>query len=150
MPPTGGKTGNRNAEITMQLGLWTKQDRTGIFFDSSTGFRLPNNAVRSPDAAWVTQSRFDTLTNEQKEQFLPLCPDFLIELRSPSDSLPSLKEKSQEYIDNGAQLAWLIDPEEQWVHIYRPHLPVEVLENPAELSADPVLPGFVLNLNEIW
>ena len=150
MPPTGGSTGNRNAEITAQLHTWAKQNTQGLAFDSSTGFRLPNNAIRSPDAAWVSHARFDLLTDEQKERFLPLCPDFLIELKSPTDSMPMIREKMREYIETGAQLTYLIDPEQKRVSIYRPHLPVEVLENPDTLSGDPVLPGFVLHLGEIW
>ncbi len=150
MPPTGGATGNRNAGITAQLYLWAKRDGTGIAFDSSTGFRLPNKAVRSPDGAWVLRWRYDQLTNREKERFLPLCPDFAIELKSPSDRLSVVKQKMEEYIDNGMQLGWLIEPKARTVSIYRPHLPVEVRENPNALSADPTLPGFVLDLTEIW
>lgn len=150
MAPTGGQTSRRNAEIIMQLGHWTKGNGTGVFFDSSGGFRLPNGAVRSPDAAWVEQSRLDVLSDEEQRNFLPLCPDFLIELRSESDHLPTLQEKMLEYIDNGAHLAWLIDPLERQVHIYRPELPVEVLENPLRVSGEAALDGFQLDLEEIW
>ena len=150
MPPTGGATGARNAEITMQLGAWAKQDGTGVAFDSSTGFVLPDRSVRSPDGAWVARWRYDALTAAQKERFLPLCPEFVIELKSPADYLLSLQQKMEAYIENGTQLGWLIVPEQKTVSIYRPQLPVAVRENLNALSADPILPKFVLNLSEIW
>ena len=150
MPPVGGATSNRNVELTTQLQLWTKRDGTGIAFDSSGGFHLPNTATRSLDASWVLRWRYDELTNREQERFLPLCPDFAIELKSPSDRLPVLKKKMEEYIDNGMKLGWLIAPEQKTVYIYRPHLSVEVIENPNTVSADPVLPGFVLDLSDIW
>ena len=150
MPPTGGATSNRNIELAMQLQLWAKRDGTGIAFDSSGGFYLPNTATRSPDASWVLRWRYDELTRREQDRFLPLCPDFAIELKSPSDRIPVLKEKMEEYIDNGLQLGWLIVPEQKTVYIYRPHVSVEVLENPNTVSADPVLPGFVLDLSDIW
>ena len=150
MPPTGWETGQRNSELNAVLRNWAKQDGSGIISDSSTGFILPNGATRSPDAAWVKRSRLAALTPEQRKKFLPLCPDFVVELRSASDSVRDLQDKMQEYIDNGAQLGWLIDPENQRVYIYRPQHPVECLENPSTLSGDPVLPGLVLELKEIW
>ncbi len=150
MPPTGGETGERNAEITMQLRLWAKSDGTGATFDSSTGFRLPNGAVRSPDASWVRLSRLAALSNEEKKKFIPLCPDFVIELRSATDSLSVLQEKMQEYLDNESQLGLLLDPEQRRVYVYRPGLPVEEMEGPETISAEPVLSGFVLDLREIW
>lgn len=150
MPPTGWKTSERNAEITMQLRIWAKQDGTGIATDSSAGFKLPNGADRSPDAAWIRSERLATLTPEQKEKFLPLCPDFVTELRSPTDSLTALQAKMQEYLDNGAQLGWLIDPLQRRVYVYRPEAVVEILDNPETISGDPVLPGFTLDLREIW
>ena len=150
MPPTGWETGHRNSELNAILRNWSKQDGSGIASDSSAGFKLPNGATRSPDAAWILRSRLTTVTANERKKFLPLCPDFVIELRSPSDSLRNLQDKMQEYIDNGAQLGWLIDPERKQVHIYRPHDPVEYLENPEFISGEPVLPGFVLNLEEIW
>ena len=150
MPPTGGETGARNAELVMQVKLWAKRDGSGVVFDSSTGFDLPNGATRSPDVAWVKRSRLAALTPEQKQRFLPLCPDFVIELRSPSDPLSILQEKMEEYLANGAQLGWLIDPVERQVYVYRPGAPVERLDNPAELRGDPVLPGFVLDLRTVW
>ncbi len=150
MPPTGGETGSRDAEIITQLRTWARQDGTGIAFGSSTGFALPNGATRSPDASWVERSRLETLTTEQKKKFLPLCPDFVIELRSPSDRLDDLKEKLQEYIDNGARLGWLLDPISRRVYVYLPGSPVECLDNPQNISADPVLPGFKLDLARAW
>ena len=150
MPPTGAETGNRNSEITRQVGNWTKQDGTGAAFDSSTGFKLPNGADRSPDAAWVRKSRLATLTREEKLKFLPLCPDFVIELLSPTDGLDVTRAKLDEYIENGALLGWLLDPETRRVYVYRPGGNVIVMEHPTEISAEPELPGFVLDLSEIW
>ena len=150
MPPTGGDTGRRNAGLSALLTSWSWEDNTGVTFDSSTGFALPNGAIRSPDAAWVTRSRLEALSDEQKASFLPLCPDFVVELRSPSDSLTGLQAKMQEYIDNGAQLGWLLDPQNRDVYVYRPNQPVEHLENVMSLSGDPVLRGFVCPLQRIW
>jgi Uma2 family endonuclease len=150
MPPTGGETGNRNQEITRQLGNWTKQDSTGAAFDSSTGFKLPSRADRSPDAAWVRRERLAALTAEQKRKFIPLCPDFTVELVSPTDILEDVQEKMREYIANGAQLGWLIEPEHRRVYVYRPGREVEVVEGATQISGDPELPGFVLDLTEIW
>ncbi len=150
MPPAGGESSQRNAEITIQLGSWAKHDGTGATFDSSGGFRLPNGAVRSPDASWVERTRLAALTDEQRRKFLPLCPEFVVELRSPSDSLNVLQGKMQEYLENGAKLGWLIDPENKRVYVYRPGEPVRELKNPESVSGDPVLPGFVLDLREIW
>ena len=150
MPPTGWETGNRNAEITFQVQSWARGDQTGVASDSSTGFKLPNGATRSPDAAWVRRSRLTGLTREQKQKFLPLCPDFVIELRSPTDNLQAVLDKMQEYMDNGAQLGWLLDPLTRRVHVYLPQRPPEILEAPNSVSADPLLPGFVLDLRKIW
>lgn len=150
MAPAGGETGNRNARLTAFLTLWALHDGSGEPFDSSTGFILPNGAIRSPDAAWVKRSRLATLTPEQKKKFLPLCPDFLIELRSPSDSLEAIQEKMQEYVANGARLGWLLDPPERRVFVYRPRAAVECVENPPAISGDPELPGFILDLARIW
>jgi Uma2 family endonuclease len=150
MPPTGGQTSERNAEIIIQLGSWAKRNGEGVTFDSSGGFRLNNGAVRSPDAAWVKRSRLSTLTAEERQKFLPLCPEFVIELRSPTDSLDVLREKMQEYVDNGAQLAWLIDPEQKRVYVYRPGVPVQELERPEKVYGHPLLSGFELDLREIW
>ncbi len=150
MPPTGGETSDRNSEINMQLRLWAKRDGTGVTFDSSGGFVLPNEAMLSPDAAWVSRDRFAALTAEQRTKFPPLCPDFVIELRSPTDSLPVLRRKMQEYIDNGARLGWLVEPRKRQVLVYRPETPVELLQQPQRVSADPVLPGFTLDMADIW
>jgi Uma2 family endonuclease len=150
MPPTGWKTGERNSEIGMQLRLWAKQDGRGAVTDSSGGFQLPNGATRAPDAAWIERSRLAEIPIDQQEKFLPLCPDFVIELRSPTDSLPVVQAKMQEYIDNGAQLGWLIDPIQHRVHVYPPTALVEIREHPETLSGEPILPGFVLNLRDIW
>ena len=149
-PPTGGETGNRGLTIAGQFGTWAMDRSDGAGFDSSSGFRLPNGATRSPDAAWVRRSRLEGLTSEDKRRFMPLCPDFVIELRSPSDTLASVEEKMREYMDNGAELGWLIDPQARCVHIYRAGEPVERLESSPSVSADPVLPGFTLNLRKIW
>ena len=150
MPPTGGTIGDRNFEINFQLRLWNRQNQLGKVFDSSTGFQLPNDANRSPDAAWVKLERWNALTLEQQERFVPLCPDFVIELRSPSDTLKKVQVKMQEYIDNGAQLGWLIDPPQKLVEIYRPDRPVEKLEAPETVSGEDILPGFILDLAEIF
>jgi Uma2 family endonuclease len=150
-PPTGGESGKRNLSISTQLGNWFEaHEDLGEAFDSSTGFRLPNGADRSPDASWVSRDRWEALTPQQRKGFVPLCPDFVVELRSESDSLPKLQAKMGEYIDNGARLGWLIDPQNRRVEIYRAGRGVEVLENPTELSAEEVLPGFMLNLRRVW
>jgi Uma2 family endonuclease len=146
MSPTGGETGNYNLEIATDVGIWNRQTQLGKAFDSSTGFHLPNGADRSPDVAWVRGDRWDALTSTQKQKFPPLCPDFVIEIRSPSDDLKALQVKMQEYIQNGTQLGWLLNRQDQQVEIYRLGKPVEVLQAPAELSGESVLPGFVLQL----
>ena len=150
MPPTGGETGDRNAEITFQLRAWNKRTELGKTFDSSTGFKLPNGANRSPDAAWIRLERWEGLTPEQRRKFPPLAPDFVVELRSATDDLKPLQDKMQEYRDNGVRLGFLIDPQNQRVEIYRPGRDVEVLESPTSLSGENLLPGFVLDLSQIW
>ncbi|MBN3897633.1 MAG: Uma2 family endonuclease [Nostoc sp. NOS(2021)] len=150
MPPTGGETGNRNAGLTAQLWIWNEQNKLGIAFDSSTGFKLPNGADRSPDASWLRLERWNVLTQEQQTKFIPLCPDFVVELLSPSDSLKVAQEKMREYIDNGVRLGWLINRKSRQVEIYRPGKEVEVLESPVTLSGEDVLNGFVLNLGLVW
>jgi Uma2 family endonuclease len=149
MSLTGGETGERNAEINGQLWLWNRQAKLGHLYDSSTGFRLPNEAIRSPDAAWVSQSRWEALTPEQRKKRVPLCPDFVVELKSSTDDVEDLRLKMQEYIENGLLLGWLIDPDEQMVEVYRSGGAIEVLTKPAELSADEIMPGFVLGLTGI-
>jgi len=150
MPPTGFETGNRNTSITGQLYNWTTKDGAGVACDSSTGFKLPNGADRSPDAAWVLRERLVGFTPEQKQKFLPLCPDFVIELRSPSDRLEDVQAKMEEYIENGARLGWLIDPQAKSVHVYRPGLMSQVLQGVQKVSGEGELPGFVLDLRDIW
>jgi Uma2 family endonuclease len=150
MPPTGSETGNRNIDIEGQLWLWNRQNKLGVVFNSSAGFHLPNSAIRSPDASWVKLERWQALTPEQREGFAPLCPDFVVELRSQSDSMKSLREKMQEYMANGASLGWLIDRKNRKVEIYRQGRNLEVLENPSTLSGEDILPGFILDLTEVW
>jgi Uma2 family endonuclease len=150
MPPTGGDTGHTNANLTTDFTLWSRQDGSGLVFDSSTLFVLPNGARRSPDVSWIHREPWETLRPEDRRGFVPLCQDFVLELRSPSDSLRVPQDKTQEYIDNGAGLGWLIDPTEHVVYVYRPGESVERLEAPAEVSGEPVLPKFVLQLGSIW
>jgi Uma2 family endonuclease len=149
MPPTGGETGKRNVKLIVQLAIWNEQTQLGEVFDSSTGFTLPNKADRSPDVSWVEKSRWEALTPEQREKFIPLCPDFVIEILSPSDSLKKTQDKMQEYIDNGCRLGLLINRKKQQMEIYRPDRELEVLQAPQTVSVD-VLPGFTLNLRQIW
>lgn len=150
MSPTGGETGARNARLVAHLSIWAERDGRGVVFDSSTGFTLPNGATRSPDAAWVRRDRLAALSAEQRRQFLPLCPDFVIELVSPSDDRKAVEEKIGEYLANGVQLAWLIDPDQRQVVVYRPGLPADCLDSPDRVSGDPLLGGFVLELDPIW
>lgn len=150
MPPTGSETGNRNFDLIIQLGIWTRQNKTGIGFDSSTGFTLPNGSIKSSDAAWIKLEKWNRLTPEQQQKFAPICPDFVVKLRSPSDNLKRLQDKLQDYIDNGTLLGWLIDRKQQQVYIYRPNQPVDCLTQPSTLSEESVLPGFVLDLSTIW
>lgn len=151
MAPTGSESGNREISILGQLWVWTEQDGTGITFSSSTGFKLSTGADRSPDASWIRLERWNTLTPEQQEKFAPICPDFIVELRSPSDNLQPLKEKMEEYMrEPGMQLGWLIDRKHRKVYIYRPGRPEECLDNPHIISGETVLPGFVLNMSKVW
>ncbi|NEO73188.1 Uma2 family endonuclease [Moorena sp. SIO3H5] len=150
MPPTGGNTGRRNADITYQLQAWNRQTQRGEVFDSSTVFQLPNGAGRSPDAAWVSSDRWNSLTLDQQETFPPLCPDFVIELRSKTDSLTSLQKKMLEYMDNGCRLGWLINYQDQQVEIYRSGQAKEILQSPQIITGEEVLPGFRLDLKFIW
>ncbi|NEN94520.1 MAG: Uma2 family endonuclease [Moorea sp. SIO3I7] len=149
MSPTGGNTGRQNIKLSTQLELWSSQMKLGVAFDSNTGFKLPNGANRSPDASWIKRERWEELTPEEQDKFVPLCPDFVLELRSPSDSLKMVQAKVREYMENGARLGWLIDPQNKVVEIYRPNQDVEIIQSPKTLSGEDVLPGFTLNLSEI-
>ena len=150
MPPTGGETGARNMRLGAQVARWADEDGSGVVFDSSTGFELPNGAVRSPDVAWVANARLARLSTEEKRRFLPLCPDFVIELCSPTDSVAEVQQKMEEYRANGARLGWLLDPDRRRVAVYYADGRVEWLERPISIAGDPVLPGFVLSLAAIW
>lgn len=149
MSPVGGEGGKREADLTFELVSWNRQSDLGVVFSPSSGFKLPNGADRSPDAAWVEQSRWEALTPEQRRRFPPIAPDFVIELRSETDSLPTLQAKMQEYIDNGVRLGWLINPQDKQVEVYRPDQPIEILANPSSLSGEAVLPGFLLSLSRL-
>ncbi|CAN5728497.1 Uma2 family endonuclease [soil metagenome] len=149
MPPTGWETGNRNFDLAQQFGNWVKRDGSGLGFDSSTGFRLPNGAIRSPDVAWVLKSRIEALSPDPNK-FLPLCPDFAVELQSASDTLSVLQAKMQMYLNNGLALGWLISPQDKIVEIYRPEQPVETVPLSGTLSGEPELPGLQVNLDEIF
>jgi Uma2 family endonuclease len=150
MSPTGGETGNQNIETAGDFVIWNRQEKLGKLFDSSTCFKLPNGANRSPDISWIKQERWDALTTEEKIKFPPIAPDFVLELMSPTDSLSETQAKMQEYMENGVKLGWLINPKTRRVEIYRQGKPVEVLEFPTELLGEDVLPGFVLNLQIFW
>lgn len=150
MPPTYTKTGGRNFKLAVRFGVWVEQDGTGRGFDSSTGFTLPNGAKRSPDVSWIRNDRWDALSDIDRERFALICPDFVVEPRSETDSLKTLQEKMEEYIENGALLGWLIDPLKKQVHVYRPETAPEVLDNPQTVSGEPLLHGFILNVQEIW
>ena len=151
LPPTDGETGRRNMDLSFQLRLWERNNSSlGVTFDSSTCFKMPNGANRSPDAAWISRARWDALTPEEKSKFPPLCPDFVVEIRSPSDRLQTLREKMAEYKSNGTKLGWLIDPSEQIVEIYRESQDIEILQQPTKLSGENVLQGFELDLNPLW
>ncbi|MFO0174513.1 MAG: Uma2 family endonuclease, partial [Aphanizomenon sp.] len=151
MSPASSETGNREFNIAVQLGIWSEKDGTGIGFSSSTGFKLSTGAERSPDASWIKLERWNQLTPKQQKKFAPICPDFVIELRSASDNLQPLKEKMQEYMQEpGIQLGLLIDRKNRRVYIYRPGQMEECLESPDTVSCEPILPGFVLNMGKIW
>lgn len=150
MPPTGGETGERNFNLTGSFHPWVKVNEAGLGFDSSTAFTLPNGAVRSPDFSWIKRERWEALPIEDRRKFAHICPDFVVELRSPSDALKDLQEKMEEYIANGARMGWLIDPQEKKVHVYSAQASVKCFDDPQQVSGDPVLPGFVLEMKEIW
>jgi len=150
MAPTGSETGLRNSDLNADLVFWNRRTKLGFVFDSSSGFKLPNGSDRSPDAAWILKERWEVLTPEERAKFAPICPDFVVELMSPSDSLKVTRAKMQEYQDNGARLGWLISRQDREVEIYRIAKPVEVLQSPNSLSGEDVLPEFILSLEAIW
>jgi Uma2 family endonuclease len=150
LPPSGTESGIRDVEVSAQLHSWAKAAGKGKVTGPSGGFILPNGANRAPDAAWVSSEQLATITPEQRQKFWPVCPFFLMEVLSPTDSLKRLQEKMEEYIANGCRLGWLIDPVKCQVHVYRPGQPVQVLDNPSTLAGDPELPGFVLDLEPVW
>lgn len=150
MSPTGGETGNLNIEIGADFVFWNRQKKLGILFDSSTCFKLPNGANRSPDLSWIKQQRWDRLTSEEKEKFPPIAPDFVLELMSPTDRLKDIQEKMKEYIENGVKLGWLINRKKLQVEIYRQGQEKEVLNQPTCLSGENILPEFTLNLESVW
>jgi Uma2 family endonuclease len=150
MPPTGGETSKHNFSLIVRLGIWAEKDGTGVGFESNALFVLPNGAKRSPDISWVKSDRWNELPEGERKSFPHICPDFVVELRSPSDSVKELKEKMEEYIENGAQLGWLIDPIQKKVYVYRPNAEVKELDNPASISGDPLLKGFVLDLKDYF
>ena len=150
MSPTGGETGNRNFELYIDLGNWNRQKGLGKAFDSSTGFQLPNGAKRSPDLSWISLEKWNALTSDQRRKFLPICPDFVVELVSESDDLKAIENKMQEYLDNGLGLGWLMIPKIRQVQIYRPQQVIEILESPMSLSGESILVDFILDLTPIW
>ncbi|MBD2454725.1 Uma2 family endonuclease [Nostoc sp. FACHB-87] len=150
MPPTGGETGKSNFEIAVEFGIWNRQTKLGVCFDSSTCFKLPNGANRSPDVAWIKQDRWDALTPQEKAKFPPIAPDFVLELMSPSDDLAETQAKMREYMDNQVKLGWLINPPAKQVEIYRQGKSVEILDAPTQLSGEDILPGFILDLRIVW
>lgn len=150
MSPTGGETGERNAEITAEFVIWNRKTQPGKVFDSSTGFKLPSGSDRSPDVSWVRKERWESLLPEQREKFPPIAPDFVLELMSPTDRLKVLREKMKEYMDNGVRLGWLIDRKNRRVEIWRQTRETERLQSPQSLSGEDVLPGFTLDLQVVW
>ena len=150
MPPTSSLTGKRNFDLTYQLAAWSREDGSGVCFGTDAGFTLPNGAIRGPDASWVRREKWDSLTEQQKDSFAPICPDFVVELRSKTDRLPVLFNKMTEYITNGASLGWLIDPNTRQIYVYRPDEEVIVLDNPESVSGEPLLPGFTLETAGLW
>lgn len=150
MSPAGSETGHYNVELATELTLWNRRTQLGITFDSSAGFTLPSGAIRSPDASWILKTRWAAVPLSQRRKFAPICPDFVVELKSPSDEWTALQGKLREYLDNGAHLGWLLDPETQRVEIYRPQQVPENLQAPVSLTGEPVLPGFTLDLRLVW
>ncbi|HBQ97824.1 MULTISPECIES: Uma2 family endonuclease [unclassified Roseofilum] len=150
MSPTGGETGSWNSELIIEVGLWNRQQKAGVICDSSTGFELPSGGDRSPDVSWIPLEKWNALTPQERKGFLPLCPDFVIELLSPSDSWTAGVRKMEEYQANGCRLGWLLDPKGKRVGIYRPNQPVQILHQPQILSGEDVLVGFELGVQFLW
>ncbi len=150
MPPTGGETGIKNFKLTGAFGLWVQKDGTGEGFDSSTAFILPNGATRSPDLSWMTLERWNAIPKAKRKKFAPVCPDFVVELRSETDTIKKLQAKIEEYIENGASLGWLIDAITRKVYVYRPGAEIEIFDNPKEISGGELLKGFTLKMKDIW
>lgn len=150
MSPTGGETGNRNLRLAFQVELWNKQNKLGKVFDSSTGFKLSNDAVRSPDVSWIPLSAWNSLTKQQRRKYLPIDPYFVIELMSPTDILSNIQNKMKEYINCGVRLGWLINPDDKQVEIYRQDKEKELLDNPQTLSGEDIMSGLVVDLSEIF
>ena len=150
MLPVGSEGGHRNFNLTAEFGIWAKSDGTGVGFDSSSGFTLPNGAKRAPDLSWIERERWEAIPRKQRKKFAPICPDFVVELRSETDTLVAVKKKMDDYMESGAQLGWLIDPIQKKVHIYRPNVEVEILDHPGNISGEPLLKGFVLDLTGIF
>ena len=150
VPPTSPESGWRNSDLNFEIVKWSREDKTGIVFDSSTMFTLPNGAKRSPDVSWMTKEKWESLSPSERQKFSRVVPDFVIELLSPTDNLSDAQEKMMEYIENGVRLGWLIDPVGQKVHVYRSNMEVEILDNPEKVSGENVLKGFELEVREIW
>ena len=150
MAPTHTETGAQNSDLFFAMYSWARKDGSGRTYDSSTGFTLANKALRSPDVSWISSERWNALSDEGRSGFARICPDFVVELRSESDTLRKLKSKMQEYIENGASLGWLIDPIERKIYIYSPGKEIEILDNPVEISGEPFLKGLTLTLKDIW
>lgn len=150
MAPVGNLISNKNFKLTGQFGNWVYKNASGVGFSSTTGFLLPNGSVRSPDLSWMTLKKWNAIPKSKRKKFAPVCPDFVVELRSETDTLAKLQSKMDEYIENGASLGWLIDAGKRKVYVYRPDSEVEVLNDPKEVSGDPLLIGFVLKMKNIW
>ncbi|MEJ7847382.1 MAG: Uma2 family endonuclease [Pyrinomonadaceae bacterium] len=150
MAPTGAETGIKNFKLIGEFAVWVEKNGTGVGFDSSTGFRLPNGATRSPDLSWMTLEKWNAIPKAKRKKFAPVCPDFVVELRSETDTLASLQSKMEEYIENGASLGWLIDASKRKVYVYRPNVDVEILDDPKNISGGELLQGFILNVKDIW
>lgn len=150
VPPTSPESGWKNSDLTAEVTLWSRRDKTGIVFDSSTMFTLANGAKRSPDVSWMTREKWNSVSSSERRKFARVVPDFVIELRSPSDNLSDTQAKMREYIENGVRLGWLIDPQEKTVHVYRQNGAIEILENPETISGEDVLTDFKLSVRRIW